>query len=231
MKSAEPRFYRIAALMGDPTRARMLAILLGGEYRTAGELATAANITAQAASTQLAQLIDGGLLTARTQGRYKYFAIADAEVGHALEVLSLIAQRDRVSARWDSPTQRHLKCARRCYGHLAGGLGVAQYQMLIERKFLGAQSAGLALTAAGQAWLSKIGVAAPMTAAHRFAYPCMDWSERKDHLAGALAKSLLDLYLAKSWVKPIPSSRALTITSIGSVALKNALGIDIKALE
>src|SRR5690606_41057721 len=108
MFQPEPRFARIAALMADPTRARMLAVLLSGEYRTAGELASAADVTPQAATTQLARLVEGGLLTMHPQGRHKYYALADADIAHALEALSLVAERDAVATRWRTPAYQQI---------------------------------------------------------------------------------------------------------------------------
>ena len=122
MHHPEPRFSRIAAVIADPTRARMLAALLGGEYRSAGELASVAGISPQAASTQLSQLVGNGLVAMRQQGRHKYFSLADGDIARALEALSMVAERDNVSARWDKPAYKPLKCARRCYGHMAGEL-------------------------------------------------------------------------------------------------------------
>jgi DNA-binding transcriptional ArsR family regulator len=212
MHSPEPRFSRIAAVIADPSRARMLAALLGGEYRSAGELASAAGITPQAASTQLAQLLDHGLIAMRQQGRHKYFSLADADIAAALEALSMVAERDNVSARWDKPAYKPLKCARRCYGHMAGELGVAQFDMLMRKQLLEPTEQGLQLTSAGSAWAQQLGLKLPPKSATRFAYPCMDWSERKDHLAGSLAKALLELYLAKNWLRPSKDSRALQLT-------------------
>lgn len=225
MHQPEPRFSRIAALMADPTRARMLVALLGGEFRSAGELATVGGITPQAASTQLAQLVDNGLVAVRQQGRHKYFALADGDVAHALEALSLVAERDGVSARWEKPAYKPLKCARRCYGHMAGELGVAQFEMLMRNRYLayGTEPTGaLQITAAGMAWMSHLGLALPGkptgTAASRLAYPCMDWSERRDHLAGTLARALLAHHLAKHWLRAdvqSPASRALVLIPLG----------------
>ncbi|MDO5623390.1 MAG: winged helix-turn-helix domain-containing protein [Pseudomonadota bacterium] len=161
MNSPEPRFARIAALLADPTRARMLALLLPGESRTAGELARAAGITPQAATSQLAQLAQAGLLSVRAQGRHKYLALADADVAHALEALALVAERDAVATRWHRPAYAPLKHARRCYGHLAGELGVAQLHMLLARGLLAEGDAGFALTDAGTQWLAQLGVPAP----------------------------------------------------------------------
>lgn len=219
MHHPEPRFSRIAAVIADPSRARMLAALMGAEYRSAGELATVAGITPQAASTQLAQLVDNGLVVLRVQGRHKYFALADADVAHALEALSVVAERDNVSERWSKPAFRPLKCARRCYGHLAGELGVAQFEMLMRCKYLEQTEQGLRLTDAGHIWLVKLGLVIPKISAARLAYPCMDWSERKDHLAGALPKALLEHYVAQHWLTMRRDSRALSLTPKGQQAL------------
>ncbi len=219
MHSPEPRFSRIAAVIADPSRARMLAALLGGEYRSAGELASVAGITPQAASTQLAQLLDNGLVAVRQQGRHKYFSLADGDIARALEALSMVAERDGVSARWDKPAYKPLKCARRCYGHMAGELGVAQFEMLLRLQYLIPTDDGLRLSDAGSMWLAKLGISLPRSAGARLAYPCMDWSERKDHLAGALAKALLDHYVARHWLVKLPDSRALSLTPQGHVQL------------
>jgi DNA-binding transcriptional ArsR family regulator len=215
MYSPEPRFSRIAAVIADPTRARMLAALLGGEYRSAGELAIAAGITPQAASTQLAHLLDNGLVALRQQGRHKYFSLADGDIARALEALSMVAERDNVSARWDKPAYKPLKCARRCYGHMAGELGVAQFEMLMRCKYLEHSNQGMQITSAGSAWAQKLGLKLPPKSATRFAYPCMDWSERKDHLAGNLAKALLDHYEAQHWLTKQQDSRVLNLTPQG----------------
>ena len=225
MPQSEPRFFRIAAVMADPTRSRMLAALLGGEHRSAGELATVAGVTAQAASTQLAQLVDSALVTMRQQGRHKYFALADAEVAHALEALSLVAERDTVSARWQRPSYKPLKHARRCYNHMAGELGVAQFEMLMRHGHLQAGEEGLRLSESGRAWTIELGIALPRKPDARFAYPCMDWSERKDHLAGTLSRALLEHYLEKHWLTADRDSRALNLTPKGQRELLPLLGV------
>ena len=219
----EPRFARIAALLADPTRARMLALLLGGEHRTAGELARGASVTPQAATSQLAQLEGGGLIRARKQGRHKYFALADVEVAHALEALALVAERDDVTARWRRPAYQPLKRARRCYGHLAGELGVAQLRMLLAQGHLRESADGFQVTPSGQAWLHEIGIATPSTASGRLAYRCMDWSERQDHLAGHLAIALLDHYLNQGWLRASQDDRALRVTPAGEAELLGLL--------
>lgn len=221
--SPEPRFARIAAQMADPTRARMLACLLGGEARTAGELARAGGVTPQAATSQLAQLEDAGLICARRQGRHKYFTLADADVAHVLEAMALVAERDGVATRWQRPGYAALKHARRCYGHLAGELGVAQFKMLLARGLLTEGDSGFTLTDAGTHWLSQLGV--PVSATRgRLAYRCMDWSERQDHLAGTLAKALLEHYVRKGWLQANQDSRALRTTAAGERNLLPIVG-------
>ena len=213
----EPRFSRIAAQIADPSRARMLAVLLSGEHRSAGELATAAGITAQAASTQLAQLVSNALVSVRQQGRHKYFALANAEVAHALEALSLVAETDDVSDRWRKPSFQPLKCARRCYGHLAGELGVAQFEMLMRCRHLELTAQGLQFTDSGKVWAAQLQLKDGFKRAGRtrLAYPCMDWSERREHLAGLLANALLAHHMAHDWLRTDPQSRALMMTPKG----------------
>lgn len=203
----------------------MLSLLLSGEFRSASELARFAGVTAQSTSSQLAQLADGGLLHVRKQGRHKYFAIADAEVAHALEALSLVAERDQVSARWSRGSYQPMKCARRCYGHLAGELGVMQFDMLLRKRYLEQADDGFAVTPLGQAWLRALGVEAKQASGARLAYRCMDWSERKDHLAGSLAKALLERYLENDWLRRDAASRALKVTSVGERELLPMLAV------
>lgn len=217
MPSYEPRFSRIAAQIADPFRARMLALLLSGEHRSAGELATAAGITAQSASTQLAQLVGTALVSVGQQGRHKYFSLTNAEVAHAPEALSLVAETDSVATRWCKPAFQPLKCARRCYGHLAGELGVAQFEMPMRCRHLELTAQGLQFTANGQAWAAQLQLKDGFKRAGRtgLAYPCMDWSERRDHLAGTLATALLAHHVTHDWLRTDPESRALTLTPKG----------------
>ncbi len=224
----EPRFARTAAVIADPSRARMLALLLGGEARSAGELARAVSITPQTASTHLTQLLDAGLVTLRTQGRHRYFTLADADVAHTLEALSLVTERDEVRTRWDSPAYKPLKYARSCYCHLAGELGVQQHDALMAQRVLVADGEGaLKLGADATAWLREsrfddaaIALLQRDSAKKRFAYPCMDWSERREHLAGVFATKLPAHYVATGWLRKDENSRALTATPRGVGALQ-----------
>ena len=219
MNAPEPRFAKIAATIGDPTRARMLSALMGGQYLAAGELAAAAGVTAQTASTHIAKLVDAELVVARAQGRHRYFRLADADIGHALEALSLVAERSARADKWTQGPYKPLKAARTCYSHLAGELGVALFEGLLARGTLVGCDGYFVVSERGRAELSALGIDVPViaspAAARRFARRCLDWSERRDHLAGELAVSLLEHAMSRHWLRRAEGSRALTLTAAG----------------
>lgn len=223
---AEPRLAGIAALVADGSRARMLSFLLGGERASAGELAQAAGVAAATASGHLARLLDGGLVVCESRGRHRYYRLADAEVAHALEALALVAERDSHARTWSAPARERLRFARCCYGHLAGQLGVGLLQGGVDRGWLvpqGERAYGLSDDGAraldawgldGGAWQRRA------TLGRRpVAYPCLDWSERRDHLAGPLAVALLGTCIDRGWLRRAPGDRAITLTPPGRQAL------------
>jgi len=225
----EPRLARVAALVADPSRARMLAFLLSGEYASAGELARTASVGAATASAHLVKLVDAGLLVCEPRGRHRYFRIADADVAHALEALAMVAERSSHDRTWSAPARLRLREARCCYGHLAGRHGVALLDRLLAQGGLVAAADGYALTEDGVAALARLGFDA--TALHaspsrRIAYPCLDWSERRDHLAGRLASGLLAHFIERGWLRRIAGERALELTPPGRVALAPWLAAD-----
>ncbi|MES2957760.1 MAG: helix-turn-helix transcriptional regulator [Pseudomonadota bacterium] len=223
----EPRLARVAAQIAEPSRARMLSYLLSGEYASAGELAEAASVTPATASGHLAKLLDAGFVACEQRGRHRYYRLADAEIAHALEALALVAERGTHERAWSSPQRSRLRDARCCYGHLAGALGVGLLDTMLRRGWLQPGLSGYALTVAGAAWLDQIGMDGPAWLAHadgsasrRTAYACLDWSERRDHLAGRLAHALLDHFMSRRWLRRRPGERALDITPGGRVALQ-----------
>ncbi|MFL6696219.1 MAG: ArsR/SmtB family transcription factor [Vitreoscilla sp.] len=218
----EPRLARIAALVAEPSRARMLAFLLSGEYASAGELARTATVSAATASAHLVKLVDAGLLVCEPRGRHRYFRIADADVAHALEALAMVAERSSHDREWSAPARLRLREARCCYGHLAGRRGVALLDRLLALGWLVDAPDGYALTDAGVAGIARLGFDASAlraSASHRIAYPCLDWSERRDHLAGKLGSSLLTHFIERGWLRRIGSERALELTPPGQQAL------------
>lgn len=222
----EPRLARVAALVADPTRSRMLSYLLSGEYASAGELAQAASVTPATASGHLAQLLDARFVVCETRGRHRYYRLADAEVAHALEALALVAERDVHDRAWAHPDRQRLRQARCCYGHLAGQLGVSLFDALQREERLRSTPEGYELTDAGRQWLQGLGMnpVAP-TGRRRFAYRCLDWSERRDHLAGQLADELYRHFTAQGWLRR-GEGRAVEVTVRGQRALLPRLHAD-----
>jgi DNA-binding transcriptional ArsR family regulator len=211
----EPRLARVAAMVADPARSRMLSYLMAGQYASAGELARVASVTPATASGHLSRLLDSHFVVCEPRGRHRYYRLADAAVAHALEALALVAERDQHERVWAHPQRLRLRYARCCYGHLAGQLAVALHDALQACGGLGAVAGGYQLTAAGRAWLARLGlVPAPPTTRRRYAYPCLDWSERRDHLAGQLADELYQHLAARGWTCR-GSGRAVALTPVG----------------
>lgn len=224
-----------AALLGDPARAAMLQALFGGESLTAGELARIAGIGAPAASAHLAKLVDGGLLAVHRQGRHRYHRLASEEVAAALETLGGLTMAV-TPARKPWPHGEGFRTARLCWDHLAGRLGVALHQGLVGRGWLAPAAGGWATTAAGEAGLGALGVdIAAARTARRFACDCMDWSERRAHLAGGLGREIAACCLRRHWLHRLPPERAgdplgrrrLGLTPEGARQLDGALGIRV----
>lgn len=221
-----PGIDRIAALLADPARVRMLWTLIDGTARPAGELAYAANVSAQSASGHLAKLVDGGLLQADTQGRHRYFRIAGPEIAAALEGLaSLGASRPRAPQPPSASAQ--FLHARTCYGHLAGEIAVKIMAAMLKARWLRADGAGLSLTRAGEASLAGLGVdiAAARAARRAFARGCVDLTQRRPHLGGALGDAFLQACVARSWIQRRRGSRVVAITPAGYETFRRELGV------
>jgi DNA-binding transcriptional ArsR family regulator len=219
----EPRLARVAALVADPARSRMLACLLSGEYASAGELAKTASVSASTASGHLAKLLDGGFVVCEPRGRHRYFRLADAEVAHALEALALVAERGEHERAWAHPDRQRLRFARCCYGHLAGRLGVSLFDGLCSEGRLLPSPDGYQLSDAGRQWLQGWGLTAgPPSGRRRYAYRCLDWSERRDHLAGQLADEVFQHCVKVGWLRR-SVGRAVELTPLGEKALLPAL--------
>jgi DNA-binding transcriptional ArsR family regulator len=223
----EPRLARVAAMIADPARSRMLSYLLAGDHASAGELARAAGVGAPTASGHLSKLQDAGLVSCQPRGRHRYYRLADAEVAHALTALALVAERQTHEANWAHPQRARLREARCCYGHVAGRLGVALLAALQQHGGLAPAPDGWALTPAGETWLAGLDFKPERGARkQRFAYGCLDWSERRDHLAGSLARQLLQHFIAQGWLRrAAEGDRALTPTPAGRRRLLPYIGL------
>jgi DNA-binding transcriptional ArsR family regulator len=222
----EPRLARVAAIVADPARSRMLAYLLSGEYASASELAKIASVTPATASGHLGKLLDAQFVLCEPRGRHRYYRLADAEVAHALEALALVAERGEHDRAWDHPERKRLRFARCCYGHLAGQLAVTVFDALQREDRLTSTSDGYELTDAGRQWLQELGMSpgAP-SGRRRFAYRCLDWSERRDHLAGQLADEIYQHLTQAGWLRRT-AGRAVEITLTGQRDLLPRLNAD-----
>jgi DNA-binding transcriptional ArsR family regulator len=208
----------VAALVGEPTRAAMLVALLGGRALPAGELSRVAGLSAAATSLHLGKLTRGGLLSVRQEGRHRYYRLASEDVARALEALGVIATA-KVKAPALSARQAVLRVARTCYDHLAGSVAVALTQRLLEQRYLRAlDERCYDVTSEGTRWFEdtlRIDVAALTQARRPLARACLDWTERRPHLAGALGAALLARLVELRWVRTAVDSRALSITPKG----------------
>jgi DNA-binding transcriptional ArsR family regulator len=209
----------VGALIGDPSRARMLDGLMGGRALTASELAEAAGVSRSTASEHLARLHDGGLVAVVAQGRHRYYRIAGPEVGEALEALSHVAPPRPVTSLRQSGHARALGFARTCYDHLAGRCGVELHDALRGHGWL---TEAYDVTPAGADAFTTWGVdvAAARAGRRTFARPCLDWTERRPHLAGSLGASVTTALVDRGWfVRRATDSRALRITDAGRAGL------------
>jgi DNA-binding transcriptional ArsR family regulator len=214
---SEPNIAFVANLLADPSRAAMCLSLAGGEARPAGELAARAGISAQTASNHLAKLIAGRLLRVERQGRWRYYRLAGADVGHAVEALSVVAPlpAQPLSVNGTADAARRIKNARTCYSHLAGRLGVA----LVAQRWLEDDGHGYRVTPAGARSLHGLGIEVRPRRAQAPARRCIDWTERRPHVAGPVGTALATLALDRGWVRRLRGSRAIAVTPLGRAQL------------
>jgi DNA-binding transcriptional ArsR family regulator len=215
--AGEPAVASVAALIGDPARAAMLCALMDGGELTASDLARRGAVAPNAASAHLAKLVAGGLLAVRASGRQRLFRLASAPVGHAIEALTAIAPPARIVALSQSRISEELREARTCYDHLAGRLGVGVTESLARRGILIVEADDYALSRKGAAVLADLGVDLDGARAsrRRFAHQCLDWSERRPHVAGALGAAICDAFLARRLVERRKGNRSLRVTPAG----------------
>lgn len=220
-----PNIVGIAALIGDHARAEVLTALMAGKALTATELAAIASVTKQTISGHLAKLVDAGLLAVESQGRHRYFRLADHDVAQLIESLMGVAFRTGAVRLRSSPREPALRKARVCYDHLAGEFGVLIYDRLAQGRSFAIGPDGLKLTPQGKHLFQQIGIdsAALMNKRRAFCRTCLDWSERRHHLAGALGAALLDRFITLGWARRIPDSRVVMFTKTGEQSLREWL--------
>lgn len=225
----QPDLSTIAALIGDQTRAAILSALLGGQALPASELAHRAHITPQTTSAHLTKLMEGGLIEVHRMGRHRYYRLKSAEVARALEALAVISPPPRLKSRHESQEMEALCFARTCYDHLAGRLGVAVTQAMLDQQLLTLDDQTYGVTEQGANWLDrwKIDPNHLRKGRRAFARTCLDWSERRDHLAGALGAAVASSFFEQGWITRIPGGRSLHLTEMGRLGLQEEFKIDL----
>ena len=222
---------RIAGAIGEPARARMLFCLMDGHARTSTELAVVADVSASTASAHLNRLKMERLVKVITQGKHRFYSLEGPQVARVLEGLSVLVDQPR--RKFVPNTPARLRAARVCYDHLAGHLGVSLHDRFKQLKWLSRAAAGADdaydLTAEGVKALESLGVSVEevRTLRRRFAYACLDWSERRPHIGGALGSVLLQAALKRRWVTHDLDSRAIQVTNAGRRELLARFGVDV----
>ena len=224
---AEPDIARLARTIGDSTRIRMLNALMEGRALTAKELAYGAGIAPATATAHLSKLENERLVAATAQGRHKYFRLASAEVAHLIESLSALAPQPRHAT---PKVEQPIRIARFCYDHLAGRLGTRLTEALTARAVLVKADKTFTVTRKGESWFETfdIDLSALRRGRRKFAYPCLDWSERRDHLGGALGAAIAQRLIALGWIEKNRRSRVISITRAGARGLAREFDISLK---
>ena len=217
-----PNVVRIATLIGDHARADVLTALVGGQALTATELAQVAGVTKQTISAHLAKLVDARLLAVESQGRHRYFRLADRDVGELLENLMGVAYRTGAVRLRASPREPALRFARVCYDHLAGELGVLAFDSLEQQRLVKAGDDGLQLTRPGRAFCDALGIDIGNLSQERrpLCRACLDWSVRRHHLGGALGAALLRRCFDLGWARRANGSRVVNFSPQGERAFR-----------
>ena len=217
----------VANLLADPTRAAICLALAGGEARPAGELAARAGVSPQTASNHLAKLIAGRMLRVEQQGRWRYYRLAGDEVGHAEEALAVVAppMPGQFGGAEMNGEARRLRDARTCYSHLAGRLGVALADALIAERWMEEDGRSYRLTPTGTRSLRALGIEARGRPAQPVARRCLDWTERRPHVAGPVGTALASLAFDRGWVRRMRGTRAVMLTPVGRAQLKKVFNV------
>ena len=207
----------LGSMIAEPARANMLLALLSGKALTASELALEANITAQTASSHLGKLLDAGMIKVEKQGRHKYFQLQNEDIAQLLESLLVLTNRPASSTIKTGPTCPSLRKARVCYDHLAGKLAVDLFDHFQQQSLIDVNSDAALLTEKGQEFFSQLGadILSMRNKRRPVCRACLDWSERRHHLAGALGQWVLNLILENKWAKRDMDSRAIHFTEYG----------------
>ncbi|WP_394773330.1 ArsR/SmtB family transcription factor [Flavobacterium sp.] len=213
----EDQFIKAAALIGDPTRASIMWTLLDGRAFTATELAISANTSPQNISMHLGKLLEANLLCVEKQGRHKYYRFSNKEVAYVVEAMANLIPKPEIASKKKSENYPPIKYCRTCYDHLAGKIGVALTDSLLEQKIIIENNSTFEISSEGEKWFSDFGINIEDAQKQKriFLKPCLDWSERRNHIAGSIGTLLLNKMLNEDWIRRTANSRAIVITGKG----------------
>jgi DNA-binding transcriptional ArsR family regulator len=220
-------FKNTAALICEPVRATILWTLLDGKAFTATELAIAADTSASNISMHLARLVHANLLKAESHGRHRYYSFSRKEIAYAVEAIAALVPQSSKPPMEVNHTISPVQQCRTCYDHIAGKTGVAVTDALLKQKIITASNNNFELTSKGKKWFLEMDIDTDELQQQRrsFLRPCLDWSERRYHIAGALAAALLDKMFQQDWVRRVKNSRAVVVTAKGQKNLYERLKI------
>lgn len=213
----EDQFIKAAALIGDPTRASIMWTLLDGRAFTATELAISANTSPQNISMHLGKLLEANLLCVEKQGRHKYYRFSNKEVAYVVEAMANLIPKPEIASKNKTENYPPIKYCRTCYDHLAGKIGVALTDSLLEQKIIVENRNTFEISSEGEKWFSDFGINIEDAQKQKriFLKPCLDWSERRNHIAGSIGTLLLNKMLNEDWIRRTANSRAIVITGKG----------------
>jgi DNA-binding transcriptional ArsR family regulator len=227
--NANPNVAKVATLVSEASRAAILTVLLDGRLHPASELAYMARIKPQTASFHLSKMVDATIVTVEKQGRHRYYGIRNPEIAQVLETLLSIAPPIEIKSLKQASEDKAMRSARTCYDHLAGNLGVQLTDSLIKAGIICEEKNTFIVTDKGEAFFKTFHIDLGIVKKKRrsFAHKCLDWSERRYHLAGSLGTALLERLFDLKWIQRIPDTRAIKITSEGKNGFKNIFSIDL----
>ena len=225
----ENQFSQVASLLGDKARAVMLWRLLDGRSYTAMELSTCADISAQSTSNHLTKLLDAKIIAVEKQGRHRYYRFANPEIAQVIESMASLVPLNKPSTKTKQIEFNEFVYARTCYDHLAGKIGVGITNSLTKGGIIQTYEKGYIVTSSGKDWFQSMGINVDEVKLQKrsFAHQCLDWSERKHHMAGALGASLLNKMIDNDWIRRKKNSREVIITLSGEIELRNRLHLKI----
>ena len=226
----ENKFKQIASLIGDPTRASIMWTLLDGKALTATELAIVADTSPQNISMHLTKLVQADLLCVESQGRHRYYKFSRKEIAYAIEAMVNLIPHATALKNINTENIPAIKHCRTCYDHLAGKVGVAVTDSLLQQKIIIDLNNVFELSKKGENWFADFGIDVTGLKEQRrsFLRPCLDWSERRQHISGSLAAALLDKMFLADWIRRTKNSRAIVITSKGQKAFYDHFKLNVK---